>query len=134
MSAYLRNFWCLMFLSMKFLHWMDWPRSPTHSRSYMFQKMKWLRWKRLTTFMNCRFLNLVPTDYGLVLKNICNPSSIVVENSQVSLGVNVCTCVCKRERERMQEDDVLKWNIEDRACLNLFLGYRLNHKVLCYFR
>ena len=84
--------------------------------------------------MNCRFLNLVPTDYGLVLKNICNPSSIVVENSQVSLGVNVCTCVCKRERERMQEDDVLKWNIEDRACLNLFLGYRLNHKVLCYFR
>ena len=50
--------------------------------------------------MNCRFLNLVPTDYGLVLKNICNPSSIVVENSQVSLGVNVCTCVCARERER----------------------------------
>lgn len=46
----------------------------------------------------------------------------------------VRVCVQERERERMQEDDVLKWNVEDRACLNLFLGYRLNHKVLCYFR
>lgn len=67
MSAYLRDYWFLTFLLIKLLRWMGCVGSPTRWKSCMYLKMRWPRWRRLITSMNCRFLSLAPTDYGLVI-------------------------------------------------------------------
>ncbi|KAK5824639.1 hypothetical protein PVK06_019420 [Gossypium arboreum] len=74
---------------MKSLHYKDCRRPPAQSRNSMSPKMKLLRWRRLTTCMSCKSLNLVMEN----LQNFTKLQELWLGRNRIKV-INLCGLSC----------------------------------------